>query len=242
MLHIAIVENEPARRRELARLTDRYFSCAGLSASVRPFRSGEELLDDGHCYELIFLGPENGSGAGPSAASGIRTAERLRESQRAGYFLFITDSRETAWEAAGLEASDCLPYPLDEDPFRMALDRVLFRLQSAETGCIRIPAPGHTCRIVFRSEIRYCEALSHRTLMHTRNSSCDCRHPLKELAALLGARFFQCHRCILVNLDWVRGYEDGFMLLLDGTRLPVARSRRQDFLQAVVRTTSGRRQ
>ena len=63
----------------------------------------------------------------------------------------------------------------------------------------------------------------------------SCYEKLEDLERRLDSRFFKCHRSYLVDLDYVRGYRDGQVLLPQGAAIPVSRLRERELRQALLR-------
>ena len=61
----------------------------------------------------------------------------------------------------------------------------------------------------------------------------ECYQPLSALEAQLAGRpFFRCHSGFLINLAQVRQIGRDFLVLRDGSRIPVSRHRRAALMQA----------
>jgi two-component system LytT family response regulator len=104
----------------------------------------------------------------------------------------------------------------------------------------RILVPDGERSVVVRvDEIDWIEARNYCARLHVGGREHLVRQTLKRLEARLDpARFVRVHRSAIVNLDRVRGVEPYFrgtqvLLLADGTKLPLSRSRRAGFERAL---------
>ena len=86
------------------------------------------------------------------------------------------------------------------------------------------------------AELVCCEVQGRRLYLRRADGTVlEDRGRLEELERRLDGRFFKCHRSYLVNLDHVRGCQDGQVRLTGGALVPVSRLRRQELTQALLR-------
>ena len=84
---------------------------------------------------------------------------------------------------------------------------------------------GGGVRVVRPSDIKYLE--SSRRILHIHTDEViDTYSTITRFARLLPERFFQCHKSFLVNHDYVKGMDAGFLELNDGQKLPISQRRR----------------
>ena len=95
---------------------------------------------------------------------------------------------------------------------------------------------GTGCEVVRLSDIVYCEVLGRKIYLHKHDGTVsDYYDKLEDLERRVDGRFFKCHRSFLVNLDYVRGCQDGQVLLFQGERIPVSRLRERELTRALLR-------
>lgn len=168
--------------------------------------------------------------------------------------IFITAYDEFAVRAFEVHALDYLLKPFSDQRFRQALDRTRERLRRSDerlagqlralledyrrrargAGPPRRLAVKDGSRVVLLEvgEIAWIEAADYYVRLHTDAGSLMMRESLKSLEERLDAkRFVRIHRSAIVNLDRVRELKptfggEHFVILRDGTRLKLARSRR----------------
>ena len=80
-------------------------------------------------------------------------------------------------------------------------------------------------RVVHPSDIKYLESTRRILHIHT-DEVIDVYSTIAQFGRLLPGRFFQCHKSFLVNPDYVKGIDDGFLELNDGQKLPISQRRR----------------
>ena len=135
-------------------------------------------------------------------------------------------------------ASDSYDYllkPLDSTRFKQTMNRVLRSLKQRTAEDIVIQR-GTGCEVVLLSDIVYCEVLGRKIYLHKSDGTVSGYYDkLEDLERRVDGRFFKCHRSYLVNLDYVRGCQDGQVLLFQGERIPASRLRERELTQALLR-------
>lgn len=166
--------------------------------------------------------------------------------------VFTTAYDQFAVRAFKYSALNYLLKPVDPDDLVATLKRVRQKLQSQtgeqlellfkqlhkkEQGLGKI-ALSTSDGLVFvnTSDITYCKADSNYTLVVMQNSQrITVAKTLKEIDEILaGDTFFRVHNSYLINLNhivkFIRG-EGGFIQMPDGTEIPIARNRKDEFFQ-----------
>jgi len=165
--------------------------------------------------------------------------------------IFVTAYDEFAVRAFDTHALDYLVKPLQEARFARALERMRERLRSSkavelsrslsallantvkERARQRILVPTSTGGLILdAAEIDWIEADDYYAAIHSGRKRHLIRESLTSLEQRLdGARFLRTHRSAIVNVDRVRELKSEagitWLLLRDGTRVPVGRRRRE---------------
>ena len=166
---------------------------------------------------------------------GMETARLLRRRGDHSLLVFVTVLKELVFDAFQVEAYDYLLKPLDSARFKQTMDRVLRALEQRTAGDIVIQR-GTGCEVVPLSDIVYCEVLGRKIYLHKSDGTVsDYYDKLEDLERRVDGRFFKCHRSYLVNLDYVRGCQDGQVMLSQGERIPASRLRERELTQALLR-------
>ncbi|MBI1306687.1 MAG: response regulator [Bacteroidetes bacterium] len=166
--------------------------------------------------------------------------------------IFITAFDEFALKAFEVSAIDYLLKPVDEDSLDKAIRKITDRREQGlmsrklETlfenlrkddstfQTIALPNADGLDFIEIRDIVR-CEADSNYTHVYLTNEKLLISRTLKDIEKLLPAeQFFRVHQSHLINLRHIRKYvrgKTGYILLKDGTSIPVSRDRKMDFLK-----------
>ena len=230
MIKFAICDDEPLMAQELAGHLADYMKENLITAySVSSFSDGRALLDAIDRFDVIFLDIQM------EQPDGMETARLLRRRGDHSLLVFVTVLKELVFDAFQVEAYDYLLKPLDSARFKQTMDRVLHSLEQRAAEDIVIQR-GTGCEVVLLSDIVYCEVLGRKIYLHKSDGTVsDYYDKLEDLERRVDGRFFKCHRSYLVNLDYVRGCQDGQVLLSLGERIPASRLRERELTQALLR-------
>jgi two-component system, LytTR family, response regulator len=170
--------------------------------------------------------------------------------------VFVTAFSRYAPNAFDVHAVDFVMKPFSDERFFSALERAKKRVRERRLGELASqlatvsaelktgeepPAAGYLSRLAFRegeravvvntSDVIWVEAEDYYVLVHARRARHIVRATLASLEERLDPKFFlRVHRAAIVNIDEVREVHDngGLTLLLsNGSRVPVSRSRRR---------------
>ena len=230
MITFAICDDEPLMVRELTGHLTSYMEGKQITAySVSSFSNGCALLESGSSFDVLFLDIQM------EQPDGMETARLLRRRGDHSLLVFVTVLKELVFDAFQVEAYDYLLKPLDNARFHETMDRALRSLEQRTAKDIVIQR-GTGCEVVRLSDIVYCEVLGRKIYLHKHDGTVsDYYDKLEDLERRVDGRFFKCHRSFLVNLDYVRGCQDGQVLLFQGERIPVSRLRERELTRALLR-------
>lgn len=83
------------------------------------------------------------------------------------------------------------------------------------------------------SDIVRCEGWEKYTYFFTKDKKILCTHNIGKYKGILEEHdFFLCHKSHIINKKMIESYhKDGFIILIDGTKIPLARRRKQSFIE-----------
>lgn len=143
--------------------------------------------------------------------------------------------------------------PFTDDTLRTQLELALYAAYQAPARNSPLPAPTETAEatapetsaseyffvkkgqgyVKLRvADIHYLEALENYVRLHTADGQFVVYSTLKELETKLPPAFFKTHRSHIVNLDHVRAYEEG-CVLLGKEYVPVSRSCKEELKKRI---------
>lgn len=234
MLRIAVIEDDCQDLLIIRELLEKLLEKKSISYSLETFESIPPSPSDLEDFSLIFLDVEirkqSGIDLGIVLATLYPDIVLVLMSAHPRYLL---DGYQTHAERFFLK-------PLDESVFDFEMSSILKAAQSGPGRGIKDSriAP---YRILF-SEIMYIEFFQRKTVVHFLETK-----PLYTTLSLSewihlceGEPFAQPYKCYLVNLKSVATVSNRELCLSDGTRLPVSRHFRSEFISRF--ETSRRRQ
>lgn len=224
MIAIAICEDERHILEELYRKVKKYINIKLLTANIKTFVSGEELLAEKTDFDIVLL---------DLILPGIHGLEVARKISRRSRIIFITSYRDYAVEAFDVRAVHYLMKPVTEERLFLALDRALNQTEQVDKRTLTLVKGGKT-QIIFIHDILYCEVFDHRVQIHTVERTYDYSGTLDMLEAKLDERFFRCHRSFVVNMSCVAGQEKGIAILTNEERIFISRRKQAEFMRKLL--------
>lgn len=237
LLRCIIVDDEPLAR-DLIR--SYVLKTPGLTL-VDEFESADEALDAvrSGTADLIFLD------INMPVMNGIDFATLIPADTR---IIYITAYEQFALQGFRVNALDYLLKPVGYTDFAGAISKAFEWHAMSRTYRISSPSAADSPieAILIKSEnrlvriktdtIQYIESLNDRTIVHrTDGSPVASLMTLRDVEDMLPpSKFMRVHRSFIVNMDAVHEVERG-RIIFGKTRIPVADSRRDDFLSRLAR-------
>ena len=228
-LSIAVVDDAAEDRRQLSGLLTAGLQKLGTEYETAYFESGKELLAGFRPgrWDLAFLD------ICMEEQDGITLAKKLRSMDPHLLIVFLTSSREYAFDAFPVHPFDYLLKPCREEDLMRVLQEAL-RLAEASEPLITIRASRAEYTLPL-SAIFYVLSQGHSVDIATS----DGRHirsimTFYEISDLLcrDPRFLACNRGALINMDAVVSADQDTFLLNDGTRIPIRVRGRAEIMTA----------
>lgn len=218
-MNIAIVDDLKADRDRLLDLLKRLQGLADVSTgTVRCFSSGEELIGQfvPREYQLVFMD------ICMDRLNGIETAARLRGQDAALLIVFLTTSREYAFDAFPLHPFDYLVKPIEQERLSAVLDEAA-RLLGDEERVIAVRV-GRAQRAVPVRSITAAVSRGHCVeLCLSDGSTLNIASSFGEIEGLLRDEkgFVLCNRGLIVGMDHVLSVTDGAFRMKNGQIWPI---------------------
>lgn len=83
-------------------------------------------------------------------------------------------------------------------------------------------------------DIFYIESQNNKVVVHSESDTLTCCGKMKDLEDLLGESFFRCHRCYIVNMEYVVKYNASTIWLKNSTIIALAQKKYGIFVKAFV--------
>jgi DNA-binding LytR/AlgR family response regulator len=163
---------------------------------------------------------------------GMTAAEKIREKDSEVIIIFITNMPQYVMEGYKVDALDYVLKPLTYFALSQRIDRALSRVQNRRRKYMTISLRSGMKKLDI-SRICYIELQDHDAIFHTLDGTYITKESLKNLEnTLKDELFFRCHKCFMVNLQYVDGIQDNDIYIGDNV-IQVSRGRKKDFLDAL---------
>ena len=235
MFKILALEDEKPQQELLAQFLTRYRQQnPAFQYTLTLYDRGIQFLTDYHRdADLIFLDIRM-----PDML-GIDVARELRKSDDNAMLVFITSLTQYAIDGYSVDAFDYILKPLHYASFAAKMDRILRGLSQRENDItldLRSKEGGQRIGV---GSVLYIESDAHDISIHTdRQVMCVWGTLGKFEEELRAANFVRCNTSFLVNLKYVQTVRKD-EVVVGGDALPISRSRRKEFLEALARYKGG---
>ncbi|MCI6649471.1 MAG: LytTR family DNA-binding domain-containing protein [Lachnospiraceae bacterium] len=227
MITIAICDDNRYERKEVANYLLDYSVKNSLEYTAAEYESGEDLINAGIRYDLIFMDYQFKHGE----CNGIETSKKLREQGDDAAIVFLSAYSEVVFDTFEVNAYAFLVKPLEKKKFGLVLDRYI---NERVKGCMLILHEVGMNRYVNKHDIICIEASGKKCTIHLADKKRDfeCNRTLSSIEIMLNdSRFYRCQKSYLINLDHVSGYNSTEITMDDGTIVMMGRKKYKDFLE-----------
>lgn len=229
MIRIGVVEDDPHSIDRLLGHLDRFQRVSGERFHVGAFADGADVLVDYRPdWDVLFLDIRM------AHVDGMTAARRIREIDSEVIIVFVTSSPHYAVSGYEVDALSYLLKPLTYASFEQEMRRVLVRLRQRRRREVLFTAVDGVRHRLAVDDIRYIESTGHRVMVRTLDDDYAVVSTLRAMETeLADDGFIRCHSGLLVNLRHVTGVEGSDCRIRGGTRLPISRPRKREFLAAL---------
>ena len=240
-----IVDDEPAIRNTITTLLKENFPDISVCAAVGSVTEGCEAVTKNQ-PDILFLDVELPDGLGFEL---LRTVTPIRFRT-----IFITGHQEYALDAIKVSALDYILKPIDEDELKAAIikARELINHEEEQLKILALTENMQERKVLRRIILKTAEALQLISVSDIIRAEADSNYThfhlaggkhimvsrtLKEYEAMLsGTGLIRVHQSHLVNLNFIDKFfrhDGGYILMKDGTTVPVSPVLKQKVLQAI---------
>jgi DNA-binding LytR/AlgR family response regulator len=220
MTRILICDDNNDDLDELQKIIEDFYNEASLPYSVLRFSDPRQALDyieDGNKVDIAVLDvimPEK---------NGMELAAGMRDLGFDGFFVFLTSSNDFAAQSYSVKAFSYILKPARMQAVNEVLSNIeKLRLENDRNGFPLTRRSG--VRFVLYTEFMFVEVINHQLLFHLANGEVISIYgSLKEYSELLLSQPQNCRpqKSFIVNLDFVRYFENSAIFMRDKTRISV---------------------
>ncbi|MBU3839681.1 MAG: LytTR family DNA-binding domain-containing protein [Candidatus Ruminococcus intestinipullorum] len=227
MIQIALVEDDANYVSELKGYLKEYEKERAEKIEVTVFSDGEDIVSEykGE-FDIILMDVEM------RFMDGMTAAEKIRELDTEVIIIFITNMPQYAIQGYKVDALDYVLKPVSYFAFTQRIERALSRLPQKKTNFLMIGGRNGVAKLDV-STIYYIEVQNHELIYHTTKGNYSMNGSMKEVEGSLDKnQFFRCHRCYLINLEYVDWFQ-GSDVQVHSEIIQVSRSRKKAFMDAL---------
>lgn len=232
MIRVAMVEDEADYRKQFQEYLEQYGKESGEEISVTMFLDGDEIAGGyKSVFDIILMDVQM------KFMDGMSAAEEIRKFDPEVVIIFITNMSQYAIRGYAVDALDYVLKPVSYFAFSQRLDRAIARMKKRAVRYITIPVKGGVQKLNVR-HIYYVESHGHNLVFHTETEEYISTGTMKETENTLEPlHFCRANKGVLINLEHVDGIQDG-CAVVEGTLLPVSRSRKNIFMDMLTNYVS----
>ncbi|MBC2399262.1 DNA-binding LytR/AlgR family response regulator [Clostridium tetanomorphum] len=198
---------------------------------IEEFSSGEQMISSGNYFDIVFLDIKMGK------LSGIDIAKSIRENNNDTKIVFITAFKEYVFEAFDVSAFHYLIKPVSKEKISEIIDRIFKVISHKENSqqCIVINKGKSSIKVLLDS-IHFFEVQNRIINIHTERQVIQYYDKLTNIESKVPKDiFFRCHRSYIVNLKYVMKFNKTDIILDDGTRIMLSKSKYDEFSRAFLK-------
>lgn len=230
MVKIAIVEDDLTYARQLKEYLQKYASEYSEQFEISEYLDGDAIVEGYHSqFDIILMDVEM------RFMNGMTAAEEIRKTDNEVVIIFITNMPQYAIRGYAVQAFDYILKPVSYFAFSQRLVRAISRMKKREQKSLIVPIKGGGVRIDV-SSVYYIESQGHDIIYHTSSGEYVSSGTMKELETTLTPHhFFRGSKWYLINLQQVDGFENSTATLKNGKKIPLSRSRKKEFMEALAK-------
>ena len=208
----------------------------GISFSTEEYSSGRELLNNWRgSADIVLLDIRMGD------PDGFETAKRLRSYSFDGIIIFITSLPQFALKSYEVRAFGFLPKPVTYGVFKNDIMQAIAEIKRKNPQQIIIKDKDRGIqRNLYTNEIVYVESNDHDITIITEKEMLNYSGTMNTLLASLAPYgFFRCHSSYIVNARYIDSIDKQSLLLRTGDTIPLSRTRKKEFMEALTAWLGG---
>jgi DNA-binding LytR/AlgR family response regulator len=220
MTRILICDDNSVDLDELQRIIEDFYNQTALPYSVLRFsdpRDAFHYIEDGNKVDIAVLDvimPEK---------NGMELASGMRNLGFDGFFVFLTSSNDFAAQSYSVKAFSYILKPAVKESVGDVLSKIEnLRHENDRNGFPLTRRSG--VRFVLYTELMFVEVINHQLLFHLADGEViSIYSSLKEYSEKLLSQPQNCRpqKSFIVNLDFVRYFENSAIFMRDKTRISV---------------------
>lgn len=236
MIYIAICEDSEDDLQILKNYLNEYRILRNYENKIRIFSYNSSLtlckdLQDGKIFDIYFLDillPH---------VNGIELGQQIREFDHGSAIVYLSTSSEYFPEAFNLYAFQYQIKPVQKEKIFEIMDRLFNQYSLKHSKTFLLHKKETYIRLAYE-EICYVELLNRIIHFHLLNGQVEQSNYIRSSfdklmkPLLVEPNFVHPHKSYIVNLNYVRRFQSKAFEMIDGTQIPISRTRLPDIKMA----------
>ncbi len=219
-MYIALCDDHKNELDEVISSVNKWIRTQNINVNLRSFSCASELLDaiEKESFSLFILDIIMPGINGLDAARDIRSADKNAD------IIFLTSSMDFAYESYGVNATQYILKPINEEALFSLLDEIYLKEKQPYEGLI-IKCNSSLTKVLF-ANISFVEVQGKHIYFNLSDSTVkEASGPLKEYEPMLLKRreFIQVHRSFIVNMYHIKELTAHSITTFSNKTIPVSR-------------------
>lgn len=225
MLNIAVLEDVDSERKELVQRLEEILNLSNKAYKIFEFNSCEQMFTSNLNFDMYFLDIQM------KKLSGIEAAKIIRNKDNTAVIIFITGLKDYVFDAFDVQAFHYILKPIDIEKLKKVVNKALLRFN--ETEKFIIAKTISESNKIYLKDIMYIESQLRKLRIHTSYGIIEYYYKLADIEKELPENiFFRCHKSYIVNLSYVRSYDNNSIKLKNSEIIYISKYRFTDFSKA----------
>lgn len=196
--------------------------------NVITLNSAEDLvtkIESGNTFDIVFMDIEM------KQLSGLEAAEILRTLTPEAIIIFVSNYPQYVFDTFKVEPLHFLVKPFSDVDFQNVFLRALSKYKSQHsTITLKWQSERYVIRI---DEIKYIEGYRRHVTIYTESDKYEALGKIPDMQKILTPfGFIRTHQGFLVNMDYIKRFDQTDVILLDGTKVMMSVRKRTEALRA----------
>ncbi len=196
-------------------------------ATIKAFAAGEDLLSAAPAPDLAILDVDM------QGINGIETASAIKALNYDTVIIFLTGYEQYMPDAFDVHAYGYILKPIDEAKVNRVICKASDHIKSkmnSDRKCILIKSGSLQRKLLLR-DIVYIESFNKKVIIHLENEKIESYARMEDMQNELGSDFYRCHRCYIINMAKVVGYDSSSVILSGDQTIPIAQKKFPQFVK-----------
>lgn len=231
MLRVFVCDEDESFHKDIGGMLEEHLKKSVKCYEITHFMSPDDLLQanyeqcDLFCLDVVFTNHMNG----------IELAKIIRKKNYKAYIIFVSSDFETAYTVFEVDTFRYLLKPIQKHQLESALDILLKKRKEQISKLITLQQGQKYFRIPY-TEILYFETEDRKLHTVTVNKEYMMDNKINDLdQQAVDLNFFRIHKSYLINLAYVKEYDQISVTMQNGAVLFMSRLRIKEFKENYLR-------